>query len=157
MSFVYANDNVTNDINSNDLSAVSAPADVTINENLNDESLNSVDTQVSDEIKSDSAEVSSTSKDLADENLYADEIESDEELTNNGKVPTLRASSDEEILGANVELHGGSAQDVINAIISCNNSGGGIVYLNGGTYTDSGSITAGPGQIINISNLRVVG
>ena len=85
MSFAYANDNVTNDINSNDLSAISAPADVNLNANLNDESLNSVDTQVSDEIKSDSAEVSSTSKDLTDENLYADEIESDEKLINNGK------------------------------------------------------------------------
>ena len=156
MSFVYANDNVTNDINSNDLSAVSAQADVNLNENLNDESLNSVDTQVSDEIKSDSAKVSSTSKDLADENIIADEIESDEiesdeKLTNNGKVPTLRASSDEEILGAmDHVLEGGSASDVMYWIQQISNNGGGTLYLSGGTYT--GQATMGG----NLSNRIIV-
>jgi hypothetical protein len=159
MSFAYANDNVTNDINSNDLSAISAPADVNLNANLNDESLNSVDTQVSDEIKSDSAEMSSTSKDLADENLYADEIESDDKLTNNGKVPTLRANSDEEILGDDHDLYGGTAQQVMDMIQQISREGGGTLYLHGGTYTGSGIIgdNLNRNQMINISNVRVVG
>ena len=76
---------------------------------MNDESLNSVDTQVSDEIKSDSAKVSSTSKDLADENIIADEIESDEiesdeKLTNNVKYFITDATSEDNVVGVDLTL-----------------------------------------------------
>lgn len=165
MSFAYANE--INDIDSNDLSTLSVSADSSIDEHLNDVSLNSVDTQASNEIKSDSNEGSSTSNaDLKDDISDADKIESDEKITNNGKVPTLRASSDEEILCYDHEISGGSAQDVMHLIIQTSNEGGGTIYLNGGTY--SGSTHAqvfengqwrdiGRNEKVSIKNVKIVG
>ena len=159
-SISFASADEISDIDSNDLS-LSVSADVDINENLNDESLNSVDDTVSDEINSNSKEGSSTSDvDLKDDISDSDEIESDEGLTNNGKVPTLRASSDEEILGAmDHELHGGTASDVMNWIQQISDNGGGTLYLNGGTYTGQATMggNLGRNQMINITNVRVVG
>ena len=158
-SISFASADEISDIDSNDLS-LSVSADVDINENLNDESLNSVDDTVSDEINSNSKEGSSTSDvDLKDDISDSDEIESDEGLTNNGKVPTLRASSDEEILGADHDLYGGSAQQVMNMIQQISGEGGGTLYLHGGTYTGTGTLgdNLAQNQMLNIANVRVVG
>ena len=155
ISFASADELTTTD-NTNELSQLSVSNDISIDENINNVQLDSVENQNVNNIKSNSSEeLSSSDKDLKDGALNTNEIESDEclEDNNNGKVPTLQANK----LGLDINMTGGSAQDVMNNIVRISRSGGGTLYLNGGTYGGSGNITAGPNEIINITNVRIVG
>ena len=179
ISFVSASENITNDAYANELSAAPVSTDVQNDECISDVSLDSEDNQNLDEVSLSSNEESSTSntdlKDgtsnndeieedvsLSNENDEDSSIESDEYLPNNGKVPTLQANQ----LGADHTLNGGSAQDVMDMIQQISREGGGTLYLNGGTYTGgahariwtgNGYRDVGRNEVINISNVRVVG
>ncbi|MBR5502943.1 MAG: hypothetical protein IKV87_00610, partial [Methanobrevibacter sp.] len=176
ISFVSANENVTNDISTNELSTLSVSNDNTIDENLNSANLNSVDTQNTNEVnsnsiensnatefKSDSVEESSSSNlDLEDGTLNTDEIESDDCLTKDGKVTNLRANK----LSYDMSLTNGDAQAVMDAIQEISRNNGGTLYLNGQTYggsaharvwTGTGYRDIQAGENIYISNVRIVG
>ena len=164
ISFVSANEIATNDISTNELSTASVSTDIQTDESLNEVNLNSGDNQNLDQISSNSNEESSTSNlDLEDGTSNIEEIESDECLDNNGKVPTLRASNDEPTLGAPnpadyqhvVNLNGGSGQTIIDAIVNAQPNT--IIYLNGATYSGAGRVNAAQNQLINIRNVAVYG
>jgi FKBP-type peptidyl-prolyl cis-trans isomerase len=132
ISFASADELTTTD-NTNELSELSVSNDISIDENINDAKIDSVENQKANDVKSNSSEeLSSSDKDLKDGALNTNEIESDEclEDNNNGKVPTLQANK----LGLDINMTGGSAQDVMNNIVRISRSGGGTLYLNGGTY-----------------------
>ena len=179
ISFVSANENAVGDVDANELSTLSVSTDIQTDESINEVVLDSDDNQGLEDVSSNSNEESSTSNlDLKDGTSNNDEIEddvslsnesdedssieSDECLTNNGKVPTLRANP----LGADHDLTGGQAQEVMDMIQQISREGGGTLYLNGGTYqgsahariwTGNGYRDVGRNEIINISNVRVVG
>ena len=179
ISFVSANENAVGDVDANELSTLSVSTDIQTDESINEVVLDSDDNQGLEDVSSNSNEESSTSNlDLKDGTSNNDEIEddvslsnesdedssieSDECLTNNGKVPTLRANP----LGADHTLNGGSAQAVMDMIQQISREGGGTLYLNGGTYqgsahariwTGNGYRDVGRNEVINISNVRVVG
>ena len=111
ISFASADELTTTD-NTNELSQLSVSNDISIDENINNVQLDSVENQNVNNIKSNSSEeLSSSDKDLKDGALNTNEIESDEclEDNNNGKVPTLQANK----LGLDINMTGGYAQDVI--------------------------------------------
>ncbi|WP_171776176.1 DUF11 domain-containing protein [Methanobrevibacter ruminantium] len=166
ISFVSANENVTNDVSTNELSTQTVSNDITTSESISDTSLDSGENRGLDEIKSNSTEESSSSNlDLEDGTLNNDEIESDDCLTKNGKEATLQANK----LSLDINMSRGTAQDVLDAIVRISSQGGGTLYLNGGTYTEGGharvynndtdsfrNIVRNDG-IVDISNVRVVG
>ena len=64
------------------------------------------------------------------------------------------------MLGNDQHLNGwgdGTAQQVMDAIVQCSNTGGGTVYLYGRTYTGEATLSAGQGQMRYINNVKVVG
>ena len=152
ISFVSANENAVGDVDANELSTLSVSTDIQTDESINEVVLDSDDNQGLEDVSSNSNEESSTSNlDLKDGTSNNDEIEddvslsnesdedssieSDECLTNNGKVPTLRANP----LGA--DHNGGTYQGSAHARI----------------WTGNGYRDVGRNEIINISNVRVVG
>lgn len=147
-SFVSASENLTHtDTNGDTLSLSDQSA-------IDEDSLN--------DIKLDSIDQSSDSKlGLGNDAQNTNEIENESCLTY-VRTPILGVSNDEPVLGTDQHLNGygdGSAQDVINAIVQCSNSGGGTVYLYGRTYNGQATLTAGNNQYatMDITNVRVVG
>lgn len=142
-SFVSASENLTHD-NTNEM-MLSVDSNTIENEKLDNINLDSV-----------SQSLVST-PDQVDDAQNTDEIENESCLTYSEKAPILGASNDEPILGADQSLNGGSVQQIMDKIVACSNSGGGTVYLNGGTYYGQASLNAGQGQMIDIKNVKVVG
>ena len=93
---------------------------------------------------------------LVDDAKNTNEIENESRLTFNDKTPILGVSNDEPVLGAAVNLRGGTAQDVMDEIWR-NRGTGNIIYLNGGTYTGSGTLTANRNSHPVISDVTVIG
>ena len=147
ISFVNANE-LTQGTNTGDGSMLSASIDDSL-----------------DDIRLDSVNISTSSKlDLSGDVQNTDEI--DNCLTNEFQI--LRANNDEQILGAGTPYvddttfaNGGTAQQVINRIRDLSNqygdSGGAILYLNGQTFTDGGTLSANRYEIITIKNVKVIG
>ena len=138
-SFVSASENLTHD-NTNEMMLSVDDSDTIENEKLN--------------INLDSVSQSSVSTpDQVDDAQNTDEIENESCLTYSEKAPILGASNDEPILGADQNLYGGTARQVMDAIIACSNSGGGTVYLNGGTYLHMGSYIFGVLEELDVTEL----
>ncbi|WP_458457036.1 hypothetical protein [Methanobrevibacter sp.] len=143
-SFVSASEDLAHD-DTNGKMTLSADSDAIETDMLNSVNLDSIE------------ESSDSALGQADDAQNTNEIENESRLTFSDKAPILGASNDEPVLGTDQYLNSGTAQQVIDAIVSCSNSGGGTVYLNGGTYTGEGSINAVQNQQRYISNVRVVG
>ena len=141
MSFVSANENSTNDQQVSELMTLSISDDINYDDNVKFDSVN--------------ASLKATLDQVYDAQ-NTDEIESEVCLTNEAQL--LRASNDEPVLGAAVEnMDSGTAQEVVNKILEMSNNGGGTLYLNGGTYTGSGTLQAARYSHPEISNVRVIG
>jgi hypothetical protein len=139
MSFVSASDNITDD--SNDGTVLSVTDDTAVEENSEDVSVE----------KSSGSVLGVSNDDQSDEN---------ESNLTNSDAQVLGVSNDDSVLGNDISLTGwgsGTAQEVMDAIVACSNSGGGTVYLNGRTYTGSATLTARQNQIIEIKNVTVEG
>ena len=165
ISFVSASDDLTYDTNTGELTALSVCDANSIEQDLNEVKLDSVETNPNNvEIKSidenlgdnelnSIEETSNHSMDLKNDEQDNEEIESDSlTLTNKAQ---LQASNDEPILGAVINLYGGTVQNIMDNITHANP--GDIIYLNGGTYTGNGYLDAGENEIITIKDIKVFG
>ena len=152
ISFVSASEDLTYDTNTDELTTLSVSDVNSIEEDLNnvkldsvgdnsdEELIDSVDDNLDESELNSIDDTSSPSLDLEDDEQDIDEIESNDCLTLNDKAQLLRASDNEEILGANRDLYGGTVEQVCQAIREVSNEGGGIVFLHGRTYTGSGNL-----------------
>ena len=151
VSFVCASENVTHNGNTKEIATLSFSDD-------------SADEDVTD-VQLDSVKKSSNSAlGLAGDAQNTNDTGNDSCLTDKSQI--LRASNDERILGAPVNvMSGGSSQDIMDAIDAFKDSGG-TIYLNNMTYntqkeynqwshqwyTPRGVLKADENQIIEIRN-----
>ena len=82
-------------------------------------------------------EVQLESSDM-DEIMTNTDDESEDSLQSLGSSHILTSNDNEEILGAEIHLNGGTVENISQAILSA--SPGSIIYLNGATYTGSSSL-----------------
>ena len=123
-SFVSANDNLTHtDTKGDALSATDGS--VIVENSLNEINLDSID------------QSSDSASDQVDDAQNTDEIDDDGYLTYVNEAPILGASNDEPVLGADRHVSGNTVQDIINEMF--NAQSGDIIFLDGKTYSGSGS------------------